>query len=261
MIRRKKENVEWLEFDILQEHPEVVHGVFLRHGGISKGPFASLNLGGGIGDDPENVKQNRKKVCKCLGVESLVVAKQMHGSKVQQVDKPCTGLECDGLMTNQSDVPLMIKHADCQAALFFDPVNQVIANVHCGWRGSVQNIYRETVVKMQEAFGCDPGHLIVCISPSLGPDHAEFIHYKEELPKNFEPFQVKPTYFDFWEISRMQLEELGIKNEKIEVANLCTFEEKNDFFSYRREKKTGGNATVVVLKLKPMYQEKKRKEV
>ena len=256
MIRCKKENVEWLEFELLQNFPELSHGVFLRHGGVSKEPFSSLNLGGGKGDDPENIRKNKEKVCTCLGVDALVCAQQMHGARVERVDNRGFSNNCDGLITNKQAMPLMIRHADCQAAIFFDFEKHAIANVHCGWRGSVKNIYRETVQAMAREFGSKPKNLIVCISPSLGPNHAEFIHYKQELPQAFEPFQVKPTYFDFWSISRLQLESEGILKEHIEIANLCTYSGESDFFSYRREKKTGGHGTVVVLKSAPRYQGK-----
>src|SRR5690606_29333339 len=104
----------------------------------------------------------------------------------------------DGMMTAQEGTGLLIRHADCQAAIFYDPKRRVIANIHCGWRGSVQNIYQKTVTQMEERYGTRARDLFVCIGPSLGPYHAEFIHYKEEIPPSFWAFQVRPNHFDFW---------------------------------------------------------------
>jgi len=250
MIRCKKENIEWLEFEQLQEFPEVVHGVFMRHGGESVPPFDSLNLGGGTGDDPKKIEDNRQKICRVLGLDQWVASKQVHKDHVEVVPTQKEKLEtgCDGLITNQKNLALLIKHADCQAAIFFDPIQQVVANVHCGWRGNVSNIYEKTVQSLQKNFHCKPENLFVCISPSLGPNAAEFIHYKEELPENFFSYQVRPNYFDFWEISKMQLQKVGVLEYHVEIAKICTYAEGKDFFSYRRERKTGRNGTVVALK-------------
>ncbi len=223
MIRCKKENFEWLEFSLLQDFPEVVHGIFLR---------------------PTDVQLSSKNL---LGTEKLCYAHQVHGNEVKIAD-PLKVEECDGLLTNQKDLTLLVKHADCQAALFYDPKKRVIGNVHCGWRGSVKNIYRKTVERFQEIYGSNPKDLLVCISPSLGPDHAEFTQYKNELPKEFWQFQVKSSYFDFWAISKNQLLDCGIVDSHIEMAKMCTFCGESDFFSYRRDKKTGRHGTLIALK-------------
>lgn len=230
MIRRKKENIEWLEFDQLQKFPEVVHGVILRHNG--------------------SIEKNRKIVADLFDLPNLFETVQVHGNRVQTIpslDKDISE-EFDGMMTKAHNLGLLIKHADCQAAIFYDPKKKVIGNLHCGWRGNVKNIYAKAVEKMKTDFACDPADIRVCISPSLGPERAEFIHYKTELPEEFYPFQVRPTYFDLWAISKMQLRAAGILEKHIEIAGLCTYLEEKDFFSYRREKKTGNNGTIVALK-------------
>ena len=153
----------------------------------------------------------------------------------------------DGMVTQEKEVALLVRHADCQGTLFYDPIRHALAAVHCGWRGSVQNIYQKTIEKMKGLYGTDPADLIVCIGPSLGPEHAEFKNYKEELPKHFWDFQVRPTYFDFWEISRWQLEEEGIPEEQIEIAEICTYANDKDFFSYRRNQSTPHHGTLAAL--------------
>jgi len=187
MLYRKKENIAWLEFEQLQPYPEIVHGVFLA-------PLdASQEESCGI-------------IRSSLGIESVFSCKQVHGTHLETA--PCENTEgCDGLFTQKNNQGLLIKHADCQATIFFDPIKQVIANVHCGWRGNVQNIYAKTVAQFKKRFQTRPEDLLVCISPSLGPDAAEFIHYEEEFPPSFFPFQHKPTYFDLWSLAKWQLKE------------------------------------------------------
>ena len=85
-------------------------------------------------------------------------------------------------------------------------------------------------------------------SHSLGPDHAEYKNYKQEIPQDLWSFQTKPNYFDFWEISKKQLNGCGISEKNIEISCLCTVCNKNDYFSYRADKKTGRNVTIAALK-------------
>lgn len=245
MLRKKSGSIEWLEFEQLADIPGLVHGIFLKAGGESQGPFASLNLGG-PGDNPEMVDQNREKVRLLLGGPELISGKQCHGKEVKAVPLS-EGEECDGLMTRDRNQALMIKHADCQAAIFYDRLNKAIANVHCGWRGNVQNIYAQAIEQMRVKFGSKPENLLVSISPSLGPCCAEFINYKTELPIPFWDYQAKSLYFNLWEISRRQLLECGILSNHIEIACICTCCNAHDYFSYRREKVTGRNATIVLL--------------
>ena len=227
MLRKSREGIEWLEFEQLQGISGLVHGVFLRKGGCSQEPYASLNMGGGTGDTPQNIEQNRERIRQILSIPRLTSGYQVHGSHVAYV--PFTGSEeCDGMITQEKGLGLMIKHADCQAAIFYDPMQKMLANVHAGWRGNVKNIYAETIKKMQ-AKGSRVENLLICISPSLGPDHAEFINFREELPASFWEFQIRATYFDLWAISRHQLLNQGVLPHHIEIASLCTYQNAEDF--------------------------------
>ncbi|HSX04532.1 MAG TPA: peptidoglycan editing factor PgeF [Rhabdochlamydiaceae bacterium] len=249
MIRKKHNNIEWLEFELLQGIKDVCHGVFLRHGGISGPPFHSLNMGYTSGDDRTAVFHNRGQILQILNISKLITGKQNHGAKVEVINSKYEPLEFrDGLITQERALGLLMTHADCQAAIFYDPCHHAVANVHSGWRGNVQNIYRETILAMKEKIGTRPEDLIVCISPSLGPEASEFKNYRDELPSSFWGYQVKPTYFNLWEIARDQLEDEGVLPHHIEIASICTFTHNEDFFSYRREKITGRNATVIALR-------------
>lgn len=256
MIRKKKGNIEWLEFELLAECPRLTHAVFLRKGGIShEVQYSSLNALS-YGDDPKYVSENRKRMCAILNINHLVFSKHAHDKHVVNVkiakNKKYSGY--DALMTQCHNVGLMITHADCQAAIFYDPLHNVCANVHAGWRGQVKNIYQNTVLKMKEEFSTNPKDLLVCISPSLGPENAEFINYRTEFPKEFWDFETKANHFNLWAIARYQLENEGILSHHIQIAELDTFAHPEDFFSYRREKKqgrsekiTGAHGTIVVL--------------
>ena len=246
MIRKEKEGVHWLEFELFQDIPGMVHAVFLRHGGYSKGQFASFNLSYHLGDDREYVKANLDKAKRLLGIERFFWGNQVHGAKVETVDRQMKHIpECDGLATKSTSMGLMIHHADCQAAIFCDPVERVIAAAHSGWRGSVANIYSNLIAHMQKTSGSKSENLLVGISPSLGPQSAQFINYKTELPEFFWQYQVKPLYFDFWAISKQQLIDCGISPHHIEIAGIDTMSCPEDYYSYRYAKVRGGHGTVV----------------
>lgn len=246
MLRKKRGSFEWLEFDLFQEFSELHHGVFLRHGGVSEGPFASLNTVAAHGDDPLHVRLNREKIRKHLGCKSLIIGKQMHGDRVLAVQGSCS-LECDGLITQAKGLGLATMHADCQVAILYDPLHEAVGCIHAGWRGNVLNIYEKALGKMHQEFGSKPADLFVGVSPSLGPCCAEFIHYEKELPPPFWQYQVRPYYFDLWEIGRAQLLQAGILPSHLEIAQLCTYCNPADFYSFRREKPTGRHATVACL--------------
>lgn len=246
MLRKEKNGISWLEYESFLQFPKLKHGIFLRHGGKSTGNHASLNLSYNVEDDKDNVAANEKKVLSILNLQKILRGNLCHGNQIyavndahHQIDAPC-----DGLSTQIKNTGLLVTHADCQAAIFYDPITHSLAVVHSGWRGNVQNIYEETIKAMRMRYGALPENIHVGISPSLGPHNAEFIHYKTELPEVFWDFQVKPAYFDFWEISRMQLQQAGVLGSHIEIANICTYANPQDYFSYRREKLSGRHATI-----------------
>ena len=126
--------------------------------------------------------------------------------------------------------------------LLHDPVQQVVAAIHCGWRGSVQGIIGKTITCMQQEYGVFPKSIRAVISPSLGPCCAEFINYRQELPPWMHDYQPSPNHFDFWAISRRQLVEAGIDAQHIDTAGICT-KCNESFFSYRRAVQNSGGIT------------------
>ncbi|MCB1118949.1 MAG: peptidoglycan editing factor PgeF [Chlamydiia bacterium] len=245
MLWKEKEGIQYLQFDLFEPFPELTHAIFLRHGGVSTGEWKSLNVGLGVGDAEEHVKENVRRINQVIGTEKSYAIFQEHGAKVHVAAEDLKE-KGDALITTEKGKALLIKHADCQAAIFYDPVKHILANAHSGWRGSVQNIYANVIEEMKKR-GSKPADIRVGISPSLGPDSAEFIHYKKELPEPFWSFQTKPTYFDFWKISRKQLVDCGILSEHIEVAAIDTYSRPDICFSYRRNKQSGRHATVAMM--------------
>ncbi|XOF35083.1 MAG: peptidoglycan editing factor PgeF [Candidatus Electrothrix sp. YB6] len=234
----------------------IPHGMFCCGGGVSRPPFAGLNLSSTVGDSPVAVRRNRERVKQVLGIRHLASAIQVHGRRIALVATNTADQEyadTDALITNQSGVGLLIQQADCQAVLLHDPQRKAIAAIHNGWRGSAANILAATVRALEENFRVHPADLRAVISPSLGPCCSEFLHYAEELPETLHRYQVKENYFDFWAISRRQLADAGVRSEYIETVGVCTVCNRN-FFSYRRAMrqpestgKTGRNGSVISL--------------
>ncbi len=250
LTRNDEEGRPLLNFLPLNFGDGLCGGFFSRHGGVSPAPFDSLNVSYGVGDDTFLVAANRRRIKECLGLRVLISVRQVHGDRILSLaeEQDCD-VEHDGydaLITNQPGVGLMIQQADCQAVVLFDPVCRIVANLHAGWRGSVVNLIGKTIGRMTLDFGTDPSRLEVAISPALGPCCAEFVHFCRELPPEFHADQVRPMYFDFWAISRKQLQAAGVPAAHIRTAAVCTRCDPN-YFSYRREGTTGRSATVIAL--------------
>ncbi len=224
---------------------------FERHGGVSPPPWDSCNLAFTVGDDPANVRENRRRVAAALGLDRLIGARQVHGTRVVAVGQ--AGLpdgqepECDALITDRPGIGLLVQQADCQAVVLADPRRPAVGVCHCGWRGSVQNVVRATVEAMRRTFGSSPADIRAGISPSLGPCCAEFTNYRQELPAAFHRHMVRPAFFDFWAISRDQLLDAGVPASHIHVAGICTRCDPA-YFSHRREGRTGRCGTVAAIR-------------
>lgn len=235
----------------------LIHGLSMKTGGASKGIFSSLNLGFIKEDQPENILENYKRFSKIfrLKPDQLVIGDQSHSDEVLEINEKNLDLvgientidEVDGFMTNLKNVPLTVRFADCQGVFFFDPIKNVIAAVHSGWRGNVQNIIGKTVEKMVKTYGTNPEDLIVSIGPSLGPCCAEFTDPQEELPDWMHVF-VEGRNVNLWNCSLHQLAEQKVKAANVELAGICTVCNSDKFFSHRAGKgKTGHMAGLIML--------------
>jgi YfiH family protein len=245
--------VLYFQFPALSKEAGLRHAVYTRRGGVSRPPYGNLNTSYSVGDKVEHVTTNLRIIRQSIGAPHLRYLNQVHGTGVLVFDREegvvsaGGATPADAMMTNLSGVALMVKQADCQAVILFDPRKRVVANVHCGWRGNSGNILGKVIARMKSSFGISPAEMRAAIGPSLGPCCAEFTSYGTLFPESFKPFMVSKNHFDLWEISRWQLLEAGVRKERIEVAGICNRCRTDLFFSHRGEGTTGRSATVVML--------------
>lgn len=235
------------------------HGIFTRHGGVSAAPWASLNMGSTVGDDLAAVKHNHALMYQALDVNGSQACTtwQVHGTDVVIATGPVADrswlTKADGMITNRVDVPLVMRFADCVPLLFHDPVQKAIGLSHAGWRGTVQGIAAKTVQAMQAAYNSQPQDLQVVIGPSISVDcfqvGEEVVEAVESYFGTTEGLMRRDTadgtaYVDLWAANKLDLERAGV--EQIEIANICTYQNKHDFFSHRGDNGKTGRFGVVL---------------
>lgn len=252
MILNQHKGIFWMQFPGLLPATGVWHGIFLRLGGVSPEPYDGLNVSGANGDAGQHIATNRKRIADLLPPGRLHVAHQTHGTHVLRISANSGGgdhggLTGDAMISRSKHQYLMIQVADCQAVLLADPVQSVVANIHSGWKGSVDNIIGNTIQAMVGHYHCRPEHILAGVGPSLGPCCAEFRHYREEIPRKFWPYKDSKDYFDFWAISRDQLVAAGVRKQNVQLSQVCTRCNPHLFFSYRARKHTGRFAAVIGL--------------
>lgn len=243
----------------LQETGLVVHGFSARKGGVSAGPYESLNLGFGTEDAPANVVSNRAAYASALGLvpETIVVPGQVHSNNVERVGIAHAGAgalervtaisDTDALVTNEPGVTLALHFADCVCIFLLDPVMRAIGVAHAGWRGTVTRIVSATVERMVSEFGSNPAGIVAAIAPSVGrccyevgPDVAH--EFFREFPHDERVMNQAST--EKWRVdlkiaNRLLLMEAGLDPRNIAVSDECTCCNRTDFFSYRRDGETG----------------------
>ena len=182
------------EYSPLLEQFPLTHGVTYRYGGISEGSFDSFNMGLHVGDAPEMVEENRKRLAQVLGVDShrLTCGEQVHGVGVTRVTQELVGRgafswddsipDRDAIHTNLVNVPLLLLVADCVPVLIYDAVHHAVAVVHAGWRGAIAHIVERTMDSMHDAYGTLPSDCYLFIGPSIGADSFEV---SEEIGEQF----------------------------------------------------------------------------
>lgn len=182
------------EYSPLLEHFPLTHGVTYRYGGVSEGSFDSFNMGLHVGDTPEAVGENRKRLAQVLGVDPnhLTCGEQVHGVGVTRVIQEIVGRgafswddsipDSDAIHTNLVNVPLLLLVADCVPVLIYDAVHHAVAVVHAGWRGAIAHIVERTMDSMHDAYGTLPSDCYLFIGPSIGADSFEV---SEEIGEQF----------------------------------------------------------------------------
>jgi YfiH family protein len=181
-----------------------------------------------------------------LSLKRLLVVNQTHTGHVVVYPSLEGYTDADAIITDKKNVGLLIRHADCQAALFYDPIKKVIGAAHAGFKGQGLCIYTHTIEKMRAIYGSHSCDIRVAISPSLGLAHAEFIHYIQEFP----PALHKYAQNNFMDLKKMACDELlscGILAQHIDMDLRCTYEDEVLFYSYRRDKTSKRLASIIVM--------------
>jgi YfiH family protein len=221
----------------------VVHGFTTRVGGVSRGRWATLNVGGRWGDDPEDVAENLRRVAAAAEFDParLIRARQVHGDVVLAADEVHEDSEADALWCGRMRPdPLAVvgvMTADCVPILLCDPIAEVVAAVHSGWKGTVANIVARTVERLVESGGVDPSRLLAAIGPCI--ELAAF-EVGEEVAERFDArfvdrsIGLKP-HVDLVACVRAQLEDAGVSAHQIERVGSCTHANSDLYFSYRRD--------------------------
>ncbi|MBQ7739338.1 MAG: laccase domain-containing protein [Desulfovibrionaceae bacterium] len=208
-------------------------------------PYSGGNLAYEIGDDKDNVSQNRQDIIQkyaSLGLKRILDIKQVHGQTIifdpEKLD--LSTISGDGLASCAKNCGLLIKTADCQPVLLCDEKGQYILALHIGWRGSRANFIGQGIAEFCQKYNLKPANLLAVRGPSLGPSVAEFKNYQTEwLDAHIkEFFDLTTLTMDLWSMTRRQLEDAGLKPKNIYGLDLCTYSNLT-CFSYRRNKICG----------------------
>lgn len=260
MISRQSGALHWKEFSIFQDYP-VVQGVFTRKGGTSPAPWDSLNLGGTVGDHPERVKENKRRLLGALGFEGGATYEvwQVHSARIVNAYEPLTNRaeiqKADGIITRSSGLLLLMRFADCVPIYLYDPVHSALGLVHAGWQGTARRAASAGVQAMRTHFSSNPRNILAGIGPSIGPDHYQVGRdvvkvFRENYGSDADRFFHGPKdliKLNLWDANRLDLQQAGV--EEIETAGICTACYQEDWFSHRgAEGRTGRFGAVFGLK-------------
>jgi len=258
MIPIRRNGLLYYRFETLAAQRGVDHAVFTRLGGFSRPPFASLNVGATVGDDPAAVHGNRRIVFAEMGLspDEVVTCYQVHSAVVAPVGLRHGGQvlpATDGLMS-ADPVALFLRFADCVPIILYDPVRRAVALVHAGWRGTAAGIAIVGVARMAEQYGSRPGDILACIGPSIGPccyrvgdDFIRAMAAHRPAAEEYIARRDGALYADLWEMNRRQLLDAGVA--QVEAARICTACRNDEFFSHRGDGgRTGRFAAIVRLR-------------
>ncbi|MCY7388596.1 MAG: peptidoglycan editing factor PgeF [Burkholderiales bacterium] len=223
-----------------------------RAGGVSTGPYASLNLGAHVGDEAASVSENRHRLHALLPAVPGWL-NQVHGVNVVRAETvPSLNgdqLQADAAVTGETQIPCAVLVADCLPVLFCTEDGSIVGAAHAGWRGLQRGVLERTV----EAMNASPARVMAWLGPAIGPNGFEvgsdvldaFTAVSPDDASAFKPIAGKrDKYFaDIYELARRRLRRAGV--DAIFGGQFCTFSEPARFFSYRRDRQTGRMAGVI----------------
>lgn len=259
--------IGFLQFDVLRELGAA--GFFTtRLGGVSGGPYSSLNLGLQTGDDPEKVDENRRKVESWLvsvwdgsrrtSGTLIAVPGQVHKTEVAVVTRPPVSEAVpdgaspyawfpgkDALVTRDTGIILSALFADCVPVYLVDPVTPAVGLVHAGWRGTLQLISAVTVAAMAGAFGTMPGQCFAILGPSIGPccyrtGEEVADRFEERFGSSVVTRTRRGTFVNLWESNSLALVQAGVARQSIVPCRTCTSCAPALFYSHRASGGTTG---------------------
>jgi polyphenol oxidase len=228
-----------------------------RHGGVSSAPYDSLNLGCHVGDDIDKVLANRDLLARQLKLPAQPVwLEQVHGTRVLDLDglladcRDGTSFIADGSYSSQTGRVCVVMTADCLPVLLCNASGTEVSALHAGWRGLCDGIIEQGV----SYFSSSPQQLIAYLGPAIGVQAFEvgpevrqaFVDNHPQASCHFRPVHGSDRYMaDLVGLASLRLRLLGI--EQIYSADLCTYSNSDDFFSYRRDTVTGRQASLIWL--------------
>jgi YfiH family protein len=229
----------------------VRHGFFTRIGGVSEGPYASLNCSTKSGDDPQAISENRSRVAGFFSLpqDSLLGVTQVHGDAAITVTapwKPGEGVDADAMVTDRRDVALGVITADCGPVLFSAKDGSVVGAAHAGWRGAVGGVLESTVAAM-ERFGVPAGNIVAVVGPCIaqvsyevGSDMRDAALATDAGAAAFFREGVRDGHFQFdlagYCVDRLRRAGVG----SVGSVGLDTLPDERRFFSHRRRTLAGG---------------------
>lgn len=247
----------------------VSHGFSTREGGITVDPpKASLNLSWTRCGSPEEVIANFKIFAEGAGIDydDMAVVNHEHGANVLRIAHEHRGRgfykdplpPCDGIITDDPTVTLVTSHADCGAYFFYDPVHRAIGMAHAGWKGTLLRIGAEMARCMAEEFDTDPSDIIAATGPCIcrdcfevDADLGEKFQSEFGYPGISRPGRQGKAYVDLELAAAVQFVEAGIRPESITLMNACTYENRQHFFSHRRDKGITGSMAAYIKLIQP----------
>lgn len=261
----QKGDLQYIQFPKLLNTGCVRHVFSTRHGGVSTGDCATMNLSFNRGEPRDNVIKNYEILCGAVGIntKNLVLSQQTHTNNVICVDKKHCGVgvtlppfsDVDGLITNTPNVALVTQYADCTPLLFCDPVKRVVATSHAGWRGTAKLIGKVTVEKMIDEFGCKAENIIAGIGPCIKNccyevDEPVYESFSDidflQLQKIFTKKADGKYMLDLVEANRQILIHSGILPQNIDASDICTCCNCADLHSHRATAGKRGNLAAII---------------
>ena len=227
-----------------------------REGGVSSGPYASMNIGVAVGDDADRVAANRDRFAAACGA-APVFLHQVHGRTIVRVGAadalPGAGVhEADALFTTEPGIACAVQAADCLPVLFSAPDGRAVGAAHAGWRGLAAGVLEATVAALCEATGCRPAELQAWLGACIGPRAfevgADVLEACGVDPSRADSIRFRPARPGKWlaDLAGLARDRLGGAGvERVSGAGWCTVEDASRFFSFRRDRLTGRMAAAV----------------